>query len=278
MNLLDTQSLSHFKILCTDGELGKIKDFYFDEQWFYLRYLVVDTSLFLIRHLVLISPICFDYIDIDKNEIHLNLSKQKLEDSPPFGFEETVSMKYERAYHQHFSWPYYGRYNLTPWTIGPYGIPWPYYESDSDNPEYDIVKQKNDLIEEAKKTRLRSTRELRGYSLRGKDNKKFGHLQSLILNTVKYSVEYFVIDTINYWPSKLVLVRPNWIKFINWEKKEVGFNLSKKLIVESPNYYRNQLTLEYLQTVQDYFSEVVLSNDQGNFTEPRDQDISFINK
>ena len=270
MNLIDSQQFNHFKVLCSDGELGHIKDFYFDEDWFFLRYLIVDTSLFLMRHLVLVSPISFDYIDPDKEEIHLNLSKQELENSPPFGQQETVSMLYERAYHQHFAWPYYGKYHLSPWSIGPYGVPWPYYESGNNSEGSDIFKESESLKEDAKKTRLRSARELRGYSLYSTElsnssnmnsnsnkvslsGKKFGHIQGFIIDTIKYSVEYFVVDTINYWPSKLVTLMPELIKDISWFKKEVSFRLPKDIIVNSPSYHRNNISKQYFETVNKYF-------------------------
>jgi PRC-barrel domain len=44
------------KLGATDGEIGHIKDFYFDDQNWAIRYLVVDTGTWLPGRKVLISP------------------------------------------------------------------------------------------------------------------------------------------------------------------------------------------------------------------------------
>jgi len=66
MNYIDTQDLNNYSIKAQDGEIGKVSDFYFDEDLFYLRYLVVNTEPFLIRNLVLLSPISFLKINSNK--------------------------------------------------------------------------------------------------------------------------------------------------------------------------------------------------------------------
>jgi hypothetical protein len=43
----------------SDGEIGHIKDFYFDDQKWAVRYVVADTGSWLSGRLVLISPHAF---------------------------------------------------------------------------------------------------------------------------------------------------------------------------------------------------------------------------
>jgi len=45
-----------YKLLAIDGEIGKIKDFYFNDMLWHIRYLVADTGDWLHERLVLISP------------------------------------------------------------------------------------------------------------------------------------------------------------------------------------------------------------------------------
>jgi len=46
------------KLAASDGEIGQVKDFYFDDQNWVMRYLVVDTGSWLSGRKVLISPPC----------------------------------------------------------------------------------------------------------------------------------------------------------------------------------------------------------------------------
>ncbi len=46
-----------FTIRATDGEIGKVAEFYFDDLSWTVRYLVVNTGNWLAERLVLISPI-----------------------------------------------------------------------------------------------------------------------------------------------------------------------------------------------------------------------------
>jgi uncharacterized protein YrrD len=44
------------QVLASDGEIGKVKEIYFDDDRWVVRYLVVDTGGWLTRRHVLISP------------------------------------------------------------------------------------------------------------------------------------------------------------------------------------------------------------------------------
>jgi PRC-barrel domain len=48
------------KLTATDGEIGHVKDFYFDDKSWAVRYLVVDTGSWLPGRLVLLAPQAFD--------------------------------------------------------------------------------------------------------------------------------------------------------------------------------------------------------------------------
>ena len=45
------------KLGASDGEIGRIKDFYFDDQNWAIRYLIADTGTWLPGRQVLISPL-----------------------------------------------------------------------------------------------------------------------------------------------------------------------------------------------------------------------------
>ena len=51
------------KLAASDGEIGQVKDFYFDDQSWVVRYLVADTVSWLSGRKVLISPHAFGSFD-----------------------------------------------------------------------------------------------------------------------------------------------------------------------------------------------------------------------
>ncbi|MGA9539063.1 MAG: PRC-barrel domain-containing protein, partial [Desulfobacterales bacterium] len=54
--LSKTKTLKGYKLNSHDREIGKVKEFYFDDRHWAIRYLVADTGNWLTGRQVLISP------------------------------------------------------------------------------------------------------------------------------------------------------------------------------------------------------------------------------
>lgn len=54
--LIKAKKLKGYKLDSLDGEIGKVKEFYFDDKHWTIRYLVADTGNWLTGRQVLISP------------------------------------------------------------------------------------------------------------------------------------------------------------------------------------------------------------------------------
>ena len=54
--LYRAKTLENYKLKGKDGEIGKAKEFYFDDNYWTIRYLVADTGNWLVGRQVLISP------------------------------------------------------------------------------------------------------------------------------------------------------------------------------------------------------------------------------
>jgi uncharacterized protein YrrD len=55
--LRSTNDLENYTIHATDGTIGHVTDFYFDDERWVIRYLIVDTGTWLASRKVLISPV-----------------------------------------------------------------------------------------------------------------------------------------------------------------------------------------------------------------------------
>ena len=61
--LRSVKQLYEAKLRASDGDIGHVKDFYFDDEKWVVRYVVVDTGRWILDRLVLISPHAFGNLD-----------------------------------------------------------------------------------------------------------------------------------------------------------------------------------------------------------------------
>src|SRR5580765_7595151 len=94
------------KLGASDGEIGHVKDFYFDDQSWAVRYLVADTGSWLPGRQVLISPHSLR-LDQAAKVLRVNLTREQIERSPAIEQHKPVSRRYEEEYHRHYGWPFY---------------------------------------------------------------------------------------------------------------------------------------------------------------------------
>src|SRR5208283_3247992 len=87
------------KLAALDGEIGHVKDFYFDDAAWAIRYVVVDTGSWLTGRLVLLSPHAFAKLDQSESTLQVKLRKQQIEDSPSIAAHEPVSQQFEENYY-----------------------------------------------------------------------------------------------------------------------------------------------------------------------------------
>jgi hypothetical protein len=87
--------------------MGKVKDFYFDDQHWTVRYLVADTGNWLPGRQVLISPHALVAAIKEDEHIAVDLTRRQIEDSPSLASDKPVSRQFEEAYYAHYGWPSY---------------------------------------------------------------------------------------------------------------------------------------------------------------------------
>lgn len=61
--LRSMNDLKGYQIQATDGTIGHVKDFYFDDEWWTVRYLVVETGNWFNNRKVLISPFAIGVVN-----------------------------------------------------------------------------------------------------------------------------------------------------------------------------------------------------------------------
>jgi uncharacterized protein YrrD len=229
--------LEGYKLHSLDGEIGKVKDFYFDDQHWTIRYLIVDTGNWLIGRQVLISPHAVSSVNRNDRDISVRLTKAQIEKSPPLSDDKPVSRQFE----SHFN-DYYG---FTPYWSGPFiwgASPYPYMSGDYPNAVHDREQEMEtaQVEREAWDRHLRSTQAVTGYHIQAADG-EIGHVSDFIIDAKSWTIRYMVIDTKNWWPGKKVLVSPMWVERINWSESKVFVSLSRESIKLAPEYTEQSL-------------------------------------
>src|SRR4026207_842816 len=83
------------KLGASDGVIGHVKDFYFHDQQWGIRYVVADTGSWLSGRLVLIPPHAFGNLPQDGDCLFVNLTRQQIENSPAIESKKPVSLQYQ---------------------------------------------------------------------------------------------------------------------------------------------------------------------------------------
>jgi hypothetical protein len=220
--LYTAKSLKDYKLEGIDGEIGRVKEFYFDDHQWTVRYLVADTGNWLPARQVLISPYALLSVVKEEKHIEIDLTKKQIEDSPSLDTDKPVSRQFEEKYHGHHGWPQY-------WS-GPHQ--W------GANPKIEHNREKWKTFIEGGKPRdhhLRSTHAVSGSHLQALDG-EIGHVEDFVIDDETWAVRYLVVGTLNWWPGKKVLVSPQWIERVSWHEKKVFVNLDRETIKQSPEY------------------------------------------
>lgn len=229
------KEIEGFKVICLDGELGKVKDFFFDDKHWSIRYLIIETGNWLSGRHVLISPYALIEVNCDSKRIRINLTKMQIEASPSLKIDQTVSQQFEVKYYDYYSYPMYWG-GLYMWGYTP-------------NIVREDLKWKK-AIEEQKMwdSNLRSSQEVSGYYIQALDG-EIGYVNDILFDDSSWAIRYLVVDTKHWWVEEKVLVSPNWIKQVSWEDAKVFVNFTCKDIKQSPGYSEKSLINQDYETL-----------------------------
>lgn len=211
-------NLKGYHLGALDGDVGHVKEFYFDDVSWKVRYLVADTGGWLPHRKVLISPHALGSIDDHDRVVHVQLTREQIEHSPSIDADKPVSRQHEEDYLKYFGWPFYWADPLM-WS-GPATAPLP-------TPE-DSSKAHGD-------THLRSMNEVIGYHIQARDG-DVGHVHDFLIDTSEWEIRDIIVDTHHWLPDKKVLVSPEWIREVSWEESKVFMSLNKKSLREFPEF------------------------------------------
>jgi uncharacterized protein YrrD len=224
------EDLQTYDVQSGDDEVGKVVDFYFDDRFWTVRYLVVETGGWFNREQVLVSPYAVAGVNEEDRTIRVNLSEDQIEHSPAPDTDPPVARQFEIEYHDYHGLPYYW-YGTYAWGEYPQPLVLPPEVTEKDKESWDPY--------------LRSAREVHGYRVQGQDG-DIGHVSDFIIDGETWTIRYLAVDPRIWWPGKHVLMAPDWVKSVDWSTRSMSVEILRDVVRGAPEYDSStRITREY---------------------------------
>jgi uncharacterized protein YrrD len=226
------------RLRSTDGEMGRLRDLYFDDRHWVVRYVVAQTGDWLDGKRVLLSPQSLASVDAVARRIEVGLTMSEIEHGPPPSKHRPVSERFELEYG---------------WGVG-MPVHWG-FERERRLASRRIRHGDPDL---------RSVHSVMGYQIHATDG-EIGRLDDFLVDDEAWAIRYLLVDTRRWLPGKTVLLSPDWIEHISWHHRQAIVGLDRESIRRSPAY-RDDVAVErdYEQSLHRHYDRPGYWDDAGH--------------
>ena len=238
--LRNTQDLIGTTVKATDGEVGDVQDFYFDDQAWVIRYLVVEAGSWLDSRQVLVSPMLFSISDWSERRLDVARTREEIRNGPDIDTARPVSRQQEADYLAYYNYPaYWGGDGLWGGSMTPDLLPG--YDAGYEphtrrlRPPPAADGSSLGLWSTDEDPHLRSCTAVAGYHVQAVDG-DIGHVDGFLVDDRTWAIRYLIINTSNWWMGHQVLIAPTWIDTISWPEKLVSVSLTRQAIQSAPAY------------------------------------------
>ncbi|MEI9996911.1 MAG: PRC-barrel domain-containing protein [Rhizomicrobium sp.] len=223
-----------YAIHASDGLIGTVSDFLFDDATWLVRWLVVDTGNWLPGRRVLLPPRALADVNHMGRQFSVRLTKQQVKECPDIESDRPVSRQSEASIYDYYGWsPYWGAGSY----MGMVGYGGGYLPGAA--PPSPELMQREKAIDDAQRNRddpaLRSANEVTGYHILASDG-EIGHVADFLVEDDDWSIHYLVVDTKNWWPGRKVLISPMSVRKIEWAERRVNLGAGRQKVKDSPAY------------------------------------------
>jgi hypothetical protein len=225
------KDMEGYTIGATDGIIGEVRDFYFDDHAWAIRYLVVDTGESPAPRKVLISPIAIVQPNWSEKVFRVALTRNQVKGSPDIDTNKPVSRQQEMGYAGYYGYGnYWGGGGL--WGAGLYPD---ILQAGRQIKETGDGGQKSDPVHRQGDTHLRSGNAVMRYYVNAIEG-DIGHVEGLLVDERSWAIRYVIVNTSNWWMGHKVLIATQWISYVSWAESKIDVNLTRQAIKDSPPY------------------------------------------
>jgi hypothetical protein len=223
-------NLRNFRIHAFDGEIGVVQDVLFDDSGWVVRYLVIDTSLWLPDRKVLISPRSVGRAAWAARQLRVLLTRDQIRDAPSANGDSSVARWEEERLAEYYAWPKY-------WSMPDSG--------------QGLRESPSEL--QSRNSNLHSVRETTGYGIEA-HNGSIGHVEDFVGDDSDWVIRYMVLDARNARPAKRALVPAACIDDLDSNAAHVRVGLDNDTIAEAPAFDPDEpIDREYVTRLRHYY-------------------------
>lgn len=230
---ININSVIDSSLEATDGEIGKITSFYFDDDTWTIRYMVVKTGSWLSGRKVLISTDAISKDSWEGRRVRVDLTKEKVGSSPDIDTDKPVSRQQEQELFDHY--PLQNYWGNDMYAGGIWGITNPSFSLDDST-----IKQPEEAVKPPEgDTHLRSTDIVGSYNIQASDG-DIGHIKDFIADDQTWQLCFFVVDTHNWFGGKKVLIPVSDVKEVQWLNSKVIVNITMDAVKNSKLFHGSE--------------------------------------
>jgi sporulation protein YlmC with PRC-barrel domain len=231
------KSMIGFEIRATDGDLGNVHEFYFDDITWTVRYIVVETKKWFSSRKVLISLCAIGKPDWETRTLPVNLTCIQVRNSPDIDTQKPVYRQHEVQLHEHYQWPKYwdGFCGNT------------MVQTQDHLLDISVIEQSFGQLHHDD-PHLRGTSQVIGYKIHATDG-DIGYVDDFIIDDENGVFRYLVVNTGNWLPGRKVLISPQWVKCINWDDSSVYLNLLRDSVKYSADFNPDKIINREFQEI-----------------------------
>ena len=238
------KDLEAYRLHATDGDLGHLEEFYFEDRSWRIRYFVVEIGTWLHSKKVLIAPSSISGVDMANRAIETPFTIEQLQQSADVRTHKPVALQHSRDYYLYLGWPYYVGLNAS---------------NAARNEAADREFTETPPSESFQKTddaNLRSSKIVGHYHIMAVDG-EIGRIEDFIVDDEMWTLRYAVADTRNWRSGKKTLLPTDWILWVSWAESNAYVSLTKQLIATAPEYdSQKPLTREFETKLYNHYKRL----------------------
>ncbi len=216
-----------------DGPIGKVKDFYFDDQDWAIPYFVVETGSWLSNRRVRVRPAGLGELNFSTQAIPAQLTREQVRSCPELNTHKPISRRQEDkllAIDGHASgWGAEGLLE-SDMASGVFLPTRPLPTPPMQGPSVWSPGQAPDVPRQPSgDAHLRSCSAVSGHHVHATDG-DIGHLEGALVDPRSWRIRFFIVNARNWWLGYRVPVAARLVSDIRWGDSKVSVHLSRDAI------------------------------------------------
>jgi hypothetical protein len=212
-------SLIGYRMEASDGEIGNIIEFYFDDETWFIRYMILKTGVWLSGRKILISTDSLKNTSWTTGLFSVNISKKQIVDSPDIDTDKPVYRSQEIELYAHYEWE-------SDWGNQ-------FYEGGSMGKSNPVPVLDREILSPAEKANIRSNDHLHlrrtakslNFQIHSIDG-ALGRLVDFVMDDQTWQILFLVAKTHDLPAPKKILIAIEHILKVEWDQNNIFLDLT----------------------------------------------------